>query len=58
MTTSTVAPNAATIFIDMPSVYGKLIPGVNAASVLASMRQRLADFKDACTGSPAFSPYR
>jgi hydrophobe/amphiphile efflux-1 (HAE1) family protein len=47
VTTSTVAPNAATIFIGMPSLYGKHIPGVNAASVLASMRQRLAGFKDA-----------
>src|SRR4029077_12799132 len=47
VTTSTVAPNAATIFLGLPSLYGKHIPGVNAASVLALMRQRLAGIKDA-----------
>src|ERR1700747_1617452 len=47
VTTSTVAPNAATIFFGLPSLYGKHIPGVNAASVLAVMRQRLAGIKDA-----------
>jgi hydrophobe/amphiphile efflux-1 (HAE1) family protein len=47
VTTSTVAPNAATIFFGLPSLYGKHIPGVNAASVLATMRKRLAVVKDA-----------
>src|ERR1700758_4039424 len=47
VTTSTVAPNAATIFFGLPSLYGKHIPGANAASVLALMRQRLAGIKDA-----------
>jgi hydrophobe/amphiphile efflux-1 (HAE1) family protein len=47
VTTSTVAPNAATIFFGLPSLYGKHIPGVNAGSVLALMRQRLAGIKDA-----------
>ena len=31
VTTSTVAPNAGTIFLGLPSLYGKHIPGVNAA---------------------------
>src|SRR3984893_3343890 len=47
VTTSTVAPNAATIFFSLPSLYGKHIPGVNAATMLASVRQRLAGIKDA-----------
>ena len=42
VTTSTVAPNAATIFLGLPSLYGKHIPGVNAATMLAAVRQRLA----------------
>src|ERR1700751_3869068 len=47
VTTSTVLPNAATIFFGLPSLYGKHIPGVNAASVLAVMRQRLAGINTA-----------
>src|SRR6266853_1868818 len=47
VTTSTVAPNAATIFLGLPSLYGKHIPGVNAATMLATVRQRLAGIKDA-----------
>ena len=47
VTTSTVAPNAATIFLGLPSLYGKHIPGVNAATMLAAVRQRLAGIKDA-----------
>src|SRR6266403_709700 len=47
VTTSTVAPNAATIFFSLPSLYGKHIRGVNAATMLASVRQRLAGIKDA-----------
>jgi hydrophobe/amphiphile efflux-1 (HAE1) family protein len=47
VTTSTVAPNAATIFLGLPSLYGKHIRGVNAATMLASVRQRLAGIKDA-----------
>jgi hydrophobe/amphiphile efflux-1 (HAE1) family protein len=47
VTTSTVSPNAATIFFSLPSLYGKHIPGVNAATMLAAVRQRLAGIKDA-----------
>src|SRR6266481_2249085 len=47
VTTSTVAPNAATIFLGLPSLYGKHIPGVNAATMLATVRRRLAGIKDA-----------
>jgi hydrophobe/amphiphile efflux-1 (HAE1) family protein len=47
VTTGTVAPNAATIFLGLPSLYGKHIPGVNAATMLVAVRQRLAVIKDA-----------
>jgi hydrophobe/amphiphile efflux-1 (HAE1) family protein len=47
VTTSTVSPNAATIFFSLPSLYGKHIPGVNAATMLAAVRKRLAGVKDA-----------
>ncbi len=47
VTTSTVAPNSATIFLGLPSLYGKHIPGVNAATMLAEVRKRLAVVKDA-----------
>src|SRR6266403_354418 len=47
VTTSTVSPNAATIFLGLPSLYGKHIPGVNAATKLTAVRKRLAGVKDA-----------
>ncbi len=47
VTTNTVAPNAATIFFSLPSLYGHEIPGVNAATSLAAVRKRLAVIKDA-----------
>jgi multidrug efflux pump subunit AcrB len=47
VTTNTNQPNVGTIFLGMPSLYGHHIPGVNAASVLTSVRQRLAVVKDA-----------
>jgi hydrophobe/amphiphile efflux-1 (HAE1) family protein len=47
VTTSTVSPNAATIFFSLPSLYGKHIPGVNAATMLAAVRKRLVGVKDA-----------
>jgi hydrophobe/amphiphile efflux-1 (HAE1) family protein len=47
VTTSTVAPNAATIFLGLPSLYGKHIRAVNAATMLAAVRRRLAGIKDA-----------
>ncbi|WP_137806699.1 efflux RND transporter permease subunit [Pseudomonas sp. G(2018)] len=45
--TSTTAPNVATVFTSLPSLYGKHIPGVNAASMVQALRQRLAGIKDA-----------
>src|ERR1700738_3680255 len=47
VTTSTVSPNAATIFFSLPSLYGHHIPGVNAATMLAAVRKRLAGVNDA-----------
>jgi multidrug efflux pump subunit AcrB len=47
VTTNTIAPNAATIFLGLPSLYGRHIPGVNAATMLAAVRARLAGIKDA-----------
>src|SRR5258708_7543887 len=47
VTTDTLAPNAATIFFSLPSLYGHEIPGVNAATSLAAVRKRLAVIKDA-----------
>jgi multidrug efflux pump subunit AcrB len=47
VTTSTISPNAATIFLSLPSLYGKHVRGVNAATMLASVRKRLAGVKDA-----------
>src|SRR6266404_2154789 len=47
VTTSTVSPNAATIFFSLPSLYGKHIPGLNAATMLTAVRQRLRGVKDA-----------
>src|SRR5580693_2846312 len=46
-TTSTVSPNAGTIFLALPSLYGEHIPGVNAAAMLKEVRKRLAVIKDA-----------
>jgi hydrophobe/amphiphile efflux-1 (HAE1) family protein len=47
VTTNTVAPNAGTIFVALPSLYGKNIPGVNAAAMLKILREKLAVVKDA-----------
>jgi hydrophobe/amphiphile efflux-1 (HAE1) family protein len=47
VTTSTVAPNVGTIFTSLPSLYGRHIPGVNAAVMLQRLRDRFAGYKDA-----------
>jgi hydrophobe/amphiphile efflux-1 (HAE1) family protein len=47
VTTSTVSPNAATIFVALPSLYGKNIPGVNAAAMLKILHEKLSVIKDA-----------
>ncbi|MGY6119657.1 efflux RND transporter permease subunit [Paraburkholderia strydomiana] len=47
VTTSTIAPNVGTLFYGLPSLYGKHVPGVNAATMLVTMRKRVATIKDA-----------
>ena len=47
VTTNTVAPNVGTVFTSLPSLYGEHIEGVNAASMVATLRQKFAGFKDA-----------
>jgi hydrophobe/amphiphile efflux-1 (HAE1) family protein len=47
VTTNSNAPNVGTIFLGLPSLYGRHIPGVNAATVLAAVRRRLSVIKDA-----------
>ncbi len=46
-TTSTVASNSGTIFSGLPSLYNHELPGVDASTVLADLRRRLAVVKDA-----------
>jgi len=46
-TTSTVAPNTATIFSGLPSLYNHDLDGVTADTVLADLRKRLSVIKDA-----------
>jgi hydrophobe/amphiphile efflux-1 (HAE1) family protein len=46
-TTTTNASNGGTIFVGLPSLYNHEIPGVTAASVLATLRQRLSVIHDA-----------
>ena len=47
VTTSTIAPNVGTIFYSLPSLYGKHVPGVTAATMLPRVRAALAGIKDA-----------
>ncbi len=47
VTTNTVAPNAGTIFAGLPSLYGKRVPGVNAAVMLEALREKLGVIDDA-----------
>lgn len=47
VTTSTIAPNVGTVFTSLPSLYGKHIPGINAASMVQELRKRLSVIKDA-----------
>lgn len=47
VTTTTIAPNVGTVFTGLPSLYGEHIKGVNAASMLVTLRKRLATVKDA-----------
>jgi len=47
VTTNTIAPNVGTIFYGLPSLYGKHVPGVNAAKMLPKVRAAVAGIKDA-----------
>ena len=47
VTTSTIAPNVGTVFYSLPSLYGKHVRGVTAATMLPRIRAALAGIKDA-----------
>jgi hydrophobe/amphiphile efflux-1 (HAE1) family protein len=47
VTTGTSAPNAGTVYIGLPSLYGHHLPGVNAATMLQKLRERLKVVNDA-----------
>jgi hydrophobe/amphiphile efflux-1 (HAE1) family protein len=47
VTTGTIAPNMGTVFTSLPSLYGHHLPGINAATMVQTLRQRFAGFKDA-----------
>ena len=47
VTTSTIAPNVGVVFYGLPSLYGKHVPGVTAATMLPKVRAALAGIKDA-----------
>jgi hydrophobe/amphiphile efflux-1 (HAE1) family protein len=47
VTTSTIAPNVGTVFYSLPSLYGKHVPGVTAATMLPRVRAALSGIKDA-----------
>jgi len=48
VTTYTVAPNVGTIFTSLPSLYGKHIPGTNAAAMVQKLQAKFsAAIKDA-----------
>lgn len=46
-TTNTVAPNVATVFIALPSLFGEQLKGVNAASMVATLRRKFVGFEGA-----------
>ena len=47
VTTSTIAPNVGTVFYSLPSLYGKHVKGVTAATMLPRVRKALSGIKDA-----------
>jgi len=47
VTTNTIAPNVGTVFTSLPSLYGENLKGVNAASMVATLRQKFAGFQGA-----------
>ncbi|NBB10210.1 efflux RND transporter permease subunit [Pseudomonas sp. SLFW] len=46
-TTSTIASNAGTIFVGLPSLYNHEVEGVTASTALAALRQKLSAIKEA-----------
>ena len=42
-----MAPNVGTVFTSLPSLYGEHLRGVNAASMVATLRKEFAGFKGA-----------
>src|SRR6516225_6065821 len=46
-TTNTIAPNVGTVFTSLPSLFGEHVRGVNAASMVATLRKEFASFKGA-----------
>jgi hydrophobe/amphiphile efflux-1 (HAE1) family protein len=49
-TTYTIAPNVGTVFTSLPSLYGKHIPGTNAAAMVQKLQTKFsAQIKDAVT---------
>ena len=47
VTTNTIAPNVGTVFTSLPSLYGEHLEGVNAASMVATLRKKFVGFKGA-----------
>ena len=47
VTTNTIAPNVGTVFTSLPSLYGEHLEGINAATMVATLRQKFAGFKGA-----------
>jgi hydrophobe/amphiphile efflux-1 (HAE1) family protein len=47
VSTFTLAPNVATVYLALPSLNGHNIPGINAAVMLDTIRKRLANVQDA-----------
>ncbi|HEY4381712.1 MAG TPA: efflux RND transporter permease subunit [Acidobacteriaceae bacterium] len=47
VTTNTIAPNVGTVFTTLPSLFGEHLRGVNAASMVATLRREFAGFKGA-----------
>ncbi|HZZ14969.1 MAG TPA: efflux RND transporter permease subunit, partial [Candidatus Sulfotelmatobacter sp.] len=47
VTTNTIAPNVGTVFISLPSLFGEQLKGVNAASMVATLRKEFVGFEGA-----------
>jgi hydrophobe/amphiphile efflux-1 (HAE1) family protein len=46
-TTNTITPNVGTVFISLPSLFGEKLKGVNAASMVATLRKEFVGFEGA-----------